>query len=155
MYICAECGKTFENLARWKEPHGEELCGCPYCGGGVEEAEKCEICGEYHLEEDLTNGVCEDCIEKEIDYDTVLGYLKSRNLLCDFFLSYYWGCAERIKDTEEYDANEINGILENVFKEKSESEKKFGGNHFLKLIKEYIYSDIYDWAEYLREEVYR
>ena len=110
--------------------------------------------GEYHLHEYWPSGVCGDCIEKEIDDLAALEYFKSRNLLCDFFLLFYWGCAERIKDTEEYDANEINGILENVFKEKSETEKKFGGNHFLKLIKEYIYSDIYDWAEYLREEVY-
>ena len=144
-----------EDYRSWTEPHGEDRCGCIYCGGAVEEAEKCEICNEYNLKEDLINGICKDCIEKAIEYDTALCYLKSRNLLCDFFLLFYWGCALRIKDKEEYDSREINDILENVFKEKSEAEKKFGGNHFLKIIKEFILDDAYDWAEYLREEVYR
>ena len=154
MYICLECGRDFDNPSNWTEPHGEDMCGCPYCGGCAEEAEECEICGEYHLEDDLINGVCKDCIEKEIEYDTALGYFKNRNLLCDFFLMYYWGCAGSIKDKEEYDSNEINDVLKNVFNEKSEAEKKIGGNHFLKIIKEYILDDADDFSEYLREEVY-
>lgn len=46
---------------------------CPICGGEVEEAMKCDMCGEYYPEDDLEdtdeyiNGgcgyCCQDCIE--------------------------------------------------------------------------------------------
>lgn len=62
MYICTECMEVFENLSWWTEPHGEEMCGCPYCGGTAQEAKKCEICNEYYLEEELHGGVCDKCI---------------------------------------------------------------------------------------------
>lgn len=64
MYICTECGEVFDNISWWIEPHGEELCGCPYCGGAAQKAKKCGVCGLYYLEEELNGGVCDECIDE-------------------------------------------------------------------------------------------
>ena len=46
---------------------------CPSCGGTVEEAKQCEICGEYFTSDELTdtteyiNGGCGDCCEQCIE----------------------------------------------------------------------------------------
>lgn len=63
MYVCFECGKNFLEFSTWTEPHGEKMCGCPYCHGAFDDGVKCEICGEYFTEEELINGVCEECID--------------------------------------------------------------------------------------------
>ena len=74
MYKCVECGNLFEagEQASWQEDRGEYWgapCsetnyGCPICQGDYEEAVKCEICGAYHIEDELIDGVCENCISK-------------------------------------------------------------------------------------------
>ena len=78
-YICLECGCVFDEPATYKEPH-TELDGCPYetftvcpaCNDtGIEEAEVCDVCGEYiPKSEAATMGlggvearVCEHCRE--------------------------------------------------------------------------------------------
>lgn len=63
MFRCLECGNLFEEgeEKRWVEPYGEEMKGCPLCFGAYEEAEACELCGEYA--EELFGGVCQDCID--------------------------------------------------------------------------------------------
>ena len=39
---------------------------CPYCGSEeIDEAEYCEVCGEPFAPEDLEDGVCKECSEKE------------------------------------------------------------------------------------------
>lgn len=71
MYICTECGEVFDNISWRIEPHGEELCGCPYCGGTAQKAKKCGVCGLYYSEEELSGGVCDECIDKyKKDFDT-------------------------------------------------------------------------------------
>lgn len=61
VYKCDECGHIFEDgeEKRWVEPHGEEMKGCPICGGTYSEGKECELCGRC-----ITDGVfCDDCKE--------------------------------------------------------------------------------------------
>lgn len=79
MYKCTECGAVFEEPKTWWESRGEfggspcseEMSGCPNCGEcGYEEAEQCEFCEKYFLEDELHGGVCEDCIKERSDFNT-------------------------------------------------------------------------------------
>lgn len=73
MLKCCDCGLIFreedahsytENVG---ECHGEKIfetyIDCPHCGGSVEEANPCPICGEY---DDIDNGetYCNHCKKK-------------------------------------------------------------------------------------------
>lgn len=147
MYICVECGKIFEGVSAWTEPHGEQLCGCPYCRGAVEEAKECTICGEFHLEEDLTNGVCECCVREEIDFSSAFRYLTKTNRLREFFLVWLWGIVESV-DTEK-ECKEIDRTLMAVFRHEEVKDPE----NFKKTLQEYILEDIYDWTEFLEKEV--
>jgi hypothetical protein len=58
MFKCKECGNLFEEgeQKKWKEPHGEELSGCPICFSAYVEVKQCALCGEYS-----ENKFCDDC----------------------------------------------------------------------------------------------
>ena len=65
MFICEECGITFEEPTVYREYHGlehgyEELCVCPHCGsGGYVEAKECNVCGQP-----IARGnICPDCMD--------------------------------------------------------------------------------------------
>lgn len=66
MLRCNDCGHLFEDgkQAKWFEKHGEKFYGCPLCRGDYEEVYLCEICEEYHTKDELSNGVCDECIMK-------------------------------------------------------------------------------------------
>lgn len=63
-YKCLNCGHIFEEgeQRHWTESYGEEMSGCPLCGGSYNGTVKCFICGSEHLEDELNGGVCEECI---------------------------------------------------------------------------------------------
>lgn len=86
MYICKDCGDTFDvaKSATEFQPYGNgyvaepEHYVCPYCGGEFEEAQQCEICGEYCTSSDIHNGVCSYCLEEEFDdIDRLIQYSDS------------------------------------------------------------------------------
>ena len=61
MYKCEDCNHTFEDgeqLTR-TEPHGEQITGCPLCGGNFKEAKQCKICETYDIEDD--EEICKSC----------------------------------------------------------------------------------------------
>lgn len=76
-YQCHECDRKFEEPDIIKEHHGtedyEEFGVCPYCKGYFEPMKECKICGEYFTEDELTSGVCDDCIYQH-DTDHELCY---------------------------------------------------------------------------------
>ena len=82
MYRCENCGHLFEEgeQAVWKERHGldappyEKWDGCPICRGGYEEVRQCKECGEWHTENELYSGWCENCLRETINYDTFFEY---------------------------------------------------------------------------------
>lgn len=65
MYICADCGRVFEDKVTYTEDWGERYTGCPSCGGYAQEATTCE-CGEYILAND-EYPVCGSCLQKALD----------------------------------------------------------------------------------------
>lgn len=150
MYICVECGRIMEDYSSWTEPHGEDMCGCSRCGGEVEEAQECAICGEYHLEDDLTNGICKSCYEKQFDYEIALKYLIEKRLLRNFFLVWYWQVAS---DTTDDESEELDNMLISIFKAKVQEDKQTFRTAFYSQLKEYILDDIYDWTDFLEKEV--
>lgn len=69
MFKCVECDNIFEigEEKNWIEPHGENMSGCPICGGAYEETVRCKKCGSNHLKNELTAGVCDECIDGQKD----------------------------------------------------------------------------------------
>lgn len=73
-YKCLDCGHIFEEgeQARWSEGRGEfwgspcseEMTGCPLCKGDYEKTFRCAVCGSEHLEDELSGGVCNECIDE-------------------------------------------------------------------------------------------
>lgn len=64
-YKCYDCDRTFNEPKFMTEAHGEVFACCPHCNGSFDEAKKCQICGEYFLEDELNGGcVCDDCVEE-------------------------------------------------------------------------------------------
>ena len=67
MFICNECGATFEEFKVIKEPRPygegvayEEFAVCPHCEDtDIDEAKQCERCSELVAE--LHNGLCDVC----------------------------------------------------------------------------------------------
>lgn len=77
MFKCYDCEITFSEPGIYTEKMGEHFgtpayeifsC-CPECGGCFDEAAQCKICGEYFFEDELDDGICENCIdEKKQEY---------------------------------------------------------------------------------------
>ncbi len=98
-YKCLDCGHIFENGEQKtiREDRGEfwgmncavQESVCPLCNGEYEETSRCKICHSEHLDEELSGGVCEDCINK---------YKK------DFEICYQIASQDKV-------AVEINGLL--------------------------------------------
>ena len=72
-YKCLECGHIFdegeqafwsEDGEYWGTPFSQRMSGCPICKGAYRETVRCQICGSEHLENELTEGVCEDCVDE-------------------------------------------------------------------------------------------
>ena len=75
-YQCHECDKQFDEPDVIKESHGftdgsyEEHGVCPYCKGYFEELHQCKICGQHFTGDELSNGVCDECVyEKAADIE--------------------------------------------------------------------------------------
>lgn len=107
-YQCHECDRRFEEPDFITETHGldtppyEKIAVCPYCKGYFEEMHECKICGEYFTEDELTSGVCDDCI---YEHDT------------DIELLYRLGNEEDAKETVK-----LNGFIASVLTEEQINE---------------------------------
>ena len=87
MYKCLECGNLFEEGEEaiwsenrgdfWGSPCSESMSGCPICKGQYEKTVECSICGSEHFENELEQGVCDDCLEEySINIDVVFKMAK-------------------------------------------------------------------------------
>ena len=85
MYRCENCGHLFEEgeQAVWYEHHGldsppyEKFSGCPVCKGDYEEVHQCKKCGDWHTDDELYDGWCENCLRETINYDTFFEYCEA------------------------------------------------------------------------------
>lgn len=82
IYICRDCGATFEEPKAtrecvgecWGSPAWDTAYSCPFCGSdNYDDAVECECCGELFCEDELTEGLCEDCLHSH-DGDYKLWY---------------------------------------------------------------------------------
>lgn len=99
MYICADCGRLYDEMPTHTERHDDYYSepvnsGC-YCGGDIEEAVRCSVCGEYHSADMLTEKVCDYCLHSNMKPKQLEGFI-------DGF------------ETEKI-SFELNGILDYVF----------------------------------------
>lgn len=133
-YKCLKCGHIFEEgeQANWYEHGGEywgapflvNMVGCPICRGEYQKTTPCEICGSEHLEHELSNGVCDECIDEyknDIDMCFKIGSTDTEEVELNCFLASL------------FDKQEIEQIL---FRELKEGEK-YGKIYCEKFIKKY------------------
>ena len=77
MFKCLDCGNLFEEGEEavfyedrgeyWGVPCTERMTGCPLCKGDYDELFMCKDCGDWHYEDELTDGLCENCREETED----------------------------------------------------------------------------------------
>jgi hypothetical protein len=112
MYKCVGCGNIFEEgeQAVWEETHGldsppyEKFCCCPSCGGEFEEAKHCVVCGGCFLEDELNDGICNECLyelEEEYRHDFNKCYEISENEKVKVELNFFLSCMFTEKQIEE------------------------------------------------------
>lgn len=149
-YKCYDCGHIFESGEEsfWSESRGEfwgfpcyeNVSGCPKCKGEYGETKKCEICGSEHLEEELNECVCDECLEKyqnDIDMCFKVGSGDVENVKLNCFLA------------SMFDKEEMETIL---FRELKEREKYM--KSYLQIgCEKFVNSDRSWFAERLSEEV--
>jgi hypothetical protein len=106
IYKCFACGHIFEDGEQkiYNDPCGE-FSVCPSCGGEFGEAVACKRCGGKFLEDELSDGVCQDCLfelREEYRYDVRKCYA-----LCDgeakeeVRINYFLSCMFTEKQIEE------------------------------------------------------
>ena len=150
--ICTECKNIFDEgeEKRWTEPHGEPMSGCPICGGAYVEAEHCRHCYGDFLEDDLTCGYCDECINELLTYERFWAYISDRDLVADFMFSRLFK-----SDVPKYIAPELVNMLDLAFHALASYERRFRKDDFMKLCEAYVFDDEtnkYDFAEWLEQK---
>lgn len=146
MFVCSN-GHLFEEPSHYQEsrefwgmPCSESFACCPICKDDeIDEAESCEICGEYFVEDEMWNKVCEICAKESFDRNLALRYVEEHREA--FYLDYLWGIT--VSDEQK---DKLINILEKEyltnFTEANEKE-----------LEEFCLDDLYDWVEFIKEGV--
>ena len=150
MYKCDNCGHLFDDgeQAVWKESRGEcwgtacseTFTGCPICKCEYEEVFSCKICGDWHTKDELTNGLCDQCIEDSIGYRNFLDFMVETESLRDFLTKSVWEKMDMV------------GMF--YFKQ---AEDELGKRNFLQTCKSYIMENRHeigkeDFVEWLNKK---
>lgn len=156
MLKCLHCHNTFDEdeVLTWEEGHGfnwgpkEKFSSCPFCGGDYEEAEICDKCGEYYLEDELFNGVCAGCVVDSIDYSDFLEFLTENELLGTFMFKMVFESPEPPEYSEKLLAE-----LRNIFLRKRLDDLTSSKAGFLELCKKFVtdneFTSVPEYAEWL------
>lgn len=80
MVICEDCGAVVDEseLVTTRSYVSDYMGGCyeTYtecsCGGSVVDAKQCEMCGEYFREDELHDGICDECLKDEATVDNAI-----------------------------------------------------------------------------------
>ena len=170
MMICWNCKETFEhNETKWHtEPHGEVLGCCPHCGSPeIEEAAYCNICGKPMCDDDMTDGVCDDCMDELLTYDSFKAFALDGfkwdecSLLEDFLYSYVFGFC--YSDVPGASHDELRKIFIRYYDETVADEKAMlrasakAEPSFLNLIRDYVNREykpeFADWLTKVNKDV--
>lgn len=107
MYKCKECGCSFEEpeIISDSVPYGNGYVNtpaetiCPYCGGDIEETEKCQICGCECLPDEIYENKCVYCLQDEVcTIDNIFEYSQSTNDINDFVCFIFDNKIENINE---------------------------------------------------------
>ena len=140
MFKCYQYERVFEEPEYGSELLGEyfgvpasiDLACCPFCKGEFEEVVQCAECGEWCFEDDLDDGICENCIEeakeeyhtdikkcldilkdekKQIEINPVLAMLLKpsviEQILTEYVLNNSFDCKEVVEQYEDWFIEEI------------------------------------------------
>lgn len=137
MKLCLDCGRFYD----------ESKC---VCGSDCyEKAIECALCGEYFGKSELMDGICEDCVKKEMTVQNTYEYIEENGEFAYFMIRHYYGVDEYISLGYNPEANaDFKALFEQKTKTKDLS----------KLCKEYVFEDLENFAEWLaikyRKEVF-
>ena len=140
MFKCYDCEATFSEPRIYTEKMGEHFgvpayasfsC-CPECGGNFDEATQCKICGECFFEDELTEELCEICLDeakaeyhenpkacleilkdekKQIEINPVLAMVLKpsviESILTEYVLNNSFDCKEVVEEYEDWFVEEI------------------------------------------------
>lgn len=136
MLKCNNCGKVIEDddLGYHTEPHGEILPNECFCGGNYEIAYPCKCCGDYFIEEELTNGYCNECLESEMTFENAEKFGEEKGEI-----NLFYQCL--------LNNNEINEIIKSFFKEYKISQDN-------KIAKIFCRDNLYEFTKWLEKEIW-
>ena len=153
-WICQECGAKLsgEELVEGKEPHGEVVYSCPNCGcTEKEEAFECKFCRDFFTKDELCEGLCNDCLSEEVDYDLILNFLIEKKLLAKFMFENFY---ESVVECYFVDSSLLRD-LKTIFLREKANDTLMNRDDFLKKIKYFLFdknSDVKaDYVKYLIE----
>ena len=102
-YKCNDCGHIFEDgeASCYSEYMGEchgspaydSFSCCPCCGGDYETAKTCEVCGGVFLYDEMTDGVCDECLKEaamKYKYDIAKCFSLSKSVKATYSVSIDW-----------------------------------------------------------------
>ena len=162
MFKCFECGHLFElgEEKCYTEMHGESYLACPICGGSYEETMTCNYCGGHYHENELYNGLCAECVAKEMTADNMKQYLADSSLEEDFYIeeiykSSFVYVSPELLDLARCAFNKavFNSVLNEVDR-RGELPNKYESPHISKM-REFILADrfgIYDFSYWVNKK---
>lgn len=139
MYICLHCGHSFDEPhnrynRRWSDSD-DSAAYCPNCGSeDFEEAEKCEKCGEWHIADKVSNGICENCLTKSATVSNAFawGNKDKQGVELNGFIAW------------AFTPDEIESVLLNDLMKSKDLANKYA--------RDYCMDDAWMFAQYLKEE---
>ncbi len=153
MWICKKCHQVCEELSAltefhpWGDTFAKELLNrvnCN-CGGEFVLAHKCKDCGEWFCEDDLTNGLCTDCIYDELTVENCLQYIKDNKYERDFFVDWWTGMGDYYYTSDNFLNMCVKG-WENKNSSELESDREKAKQSIISFAKD----DIYDFSDWLK-----
>ena len=117
----------------------ENITGCP-CGGSVEEAEMCDMCGEYFRHEDLHDGICIDCLREEMTVDNAIECGKDGSARSDVSINGFLAMVFSHEKIDEILIRELERLI---------GESAANANHIIDLARVWCEEDTSYFADWL------